>query len=124
MANSFIGTISQNNLGNRGFTTNFGRRTLNECFNFANFLLKKNYKIYGIDNINNYYSFKLKNDILTILKKTNKQIIFLDTYNLAIDSKSGTANLNNPVFGFNTLFHSFKTSIASSESKYSKTCDA
>ena len=38
-------------------------------FNFANFLLKKNYKIYGIDNINNYYSVKLKNDRLTILKK-------------------------------------------------------
>jgi hypothetical protein len=36
MANSFIGTIWPNSLGNRGFT-NFGKRTLNECFNFANF---------------------------------------------------------------------------------------
>ena len=44
-------------------------------FNFANFLLKKNYKIYGIDNINNYYSVKLKNDRLTILKK-NKNFTF------------------------------------------------
>lgn len=45
-------------------------------FNFANFLLKKNYKIYGIDNINNYYSTKLKNDRLKILKK-NKNFFFL-----------------------------------------------
>jgi UDP-glucuronate 4-epimerase len=44
-------------------------------FNFANFLLKKNYKIYGIDNINNYYSIKLKNDRLKILKK-NKNFTF------------------------------------------------
>jgi UDP-glucuronate 4-epimerase len=44
-------------------------------FNLANFLLKKNYKIYGIDNINNYYSVKLKNDRLTILKK-NKNFTF------------------------------------------------
>jgi UDP-glucuronate 4-epimerase len=44
-------------------------------FNFANFLLKKNYKIYGIDNINNYYSVKLKNDRLIILKK-NKNFTF------------------------------------------------
>ena len=38
-------------------------------FNFVNFLLKKNYKIYGVDNINNYYSIKLKKDRLKILKK-------------------------------------------------------
>jgi UDP-glucuronate 4-epimerase len=44
-------------------------------FNFAKFLLKKNYKIYGIDNINNYYSVKLKNDRLIILKK-NKNFTF------------------------------------------------
>ena len=38
-------------------------------FNIANFLLKKNYKIYGIDNINNYYSVKLKKSRLQILKE-------------------------------------------------------
>jgi UDP-glucuronate 4-epimerase len=47
-------------------------------FNFANFLLKKNYKIYGIDNINNYYSVKLKKHRLKILKK-NKNFSFFKT---------------------------------------------
>ena len=39
-------------------------------FSFANFLLqdKKN-QIIGIDNLNNYYSVKLKKDRLRILKK-------------------------------------------------------
>ena len=47
-------------------------------FNLAQYILKK-YKhinIYGIDNINNYYSTKLKIDRLNILKK-NKQFFFI-----------------------------------------------
>jgi len=36
MANSFIGTISPNNLANRGFTTNLGRLSLRSCFDTAN----------------------------------------------------------------------------------------
>ena len=38
-------------------------------YNFSKFLLKKNYKIIGIDNLNNYYSVKLKNDRLNQLLK-------------------------------------------------------
>ena len=46
-------------------------------FNFANFLLKnsKNY-IVGIDNLNNYYSVKLKKNRLKILKN-KKNFFFL-----------------------------------------------
>ena len=36
----------------------------------------KNYKIYGIDNINNYYDVKLKKDRLEILSKI-KNLNFL-----------------------------------------------
>ena len=38
-------------------------------FNFSEYLLKKNYYVIGIDNINDYYSQKLKKDRLKILKK-------------------------------------------------------
>jgi hypothetical protein len=36
MANSFIGTIWPNSLGKRGFNKNFGRTSLETCFNSAN----------------------------------------------------------------------------------------
>jgi UDP-glucuronate 4-epimerase len=38
-------------------------------FNLSKFLLKKKINIVGIDNINNYYSLKLKRDRLSILKE-------------------------------------------------------
>jgi UDP-glucuronate 4-epimerase len=38
-------------------------------YNFSKFLLKKNFKIIGIDNLNNYYSVKLKKDRLNQLLK-------------------------------------------------------
>ena len=39
-------------------------------YNFCQYLLKKtNYKIFGIDNINNYYSTRIKLDRLKELKK-------------------------------------------------------
>ena len=42
-------------------------------FNLANyFLIKKKYKIFGLDNINDYYSTKLKKDRIKILKNYNK----------------------------------------------------
>ena len=41
-------------------------------FNFSEFLLKKNYKIIGVDNINDYYSQKLKKDRLKNLKRYQK----------------------------------------------------
>ena len=38
---------------------------------------KKKYKVFGIDNLNNYYSIKLKKDRINILKKiSNKNFIF------------------------------------------------
>ena len=44
-------------------------------FHFAKYLLEKNITVIGIDNLNNYYSSKLKNIRLSILKK-NKNFIF------------------------------------------------
>ena len=44
-------------------------------FHFAKYLLEKNITVLGIDNLNNYYSSKLKNIRLSILKK-NKNFIF------------------------------------------------
>ena len=38
-------------------------------FSLANELLKKKYIVYGIDNLDNYYSLKLKKARLKILKK-------------------------------------------------------
>ena len=35
-------------------------------------LQNKNIKVLGIDNINNYYSIKIKKDRLTLLKKYNE----------------------------------------------------
>ena len=45
-------------------------------FNLAHFLLKKKYKVYGIDNINDYYSTNLKIDRLKILKKYKNFFFF------------------------------------------------
>ena len=44
-------------------------------FHLCYFLLKKNYRVFGIVNINNYYSRNLKLKILSILKK-NKNFYF------------------------------------------------
>ena len=44
-------------------------------FNLSNYLLKKNYKIFGIDNFDNYYSVPLKRKRLKILSK-NKYFKF------------------------------------------------
>ena len=38
-------------------------------YNLSLYLLKKNFKIFGVDNLNNYYSQKLKKDRLKELKK-------------------------------------------------------
>ena len=40
-------------------------------FNMCKFLLKNNYKVIGIDNLNSYYSVDLKKDRLKELKKFN-----------------------------------------------------
>ena len=44
-------------------------------FNLAKYLLNKKYKIYGIDNLDSYYSILLKKKRLNNLKK-NKSFIF------------------------------------------------
>ena len=44
-------------------------------FNLANFLLKKNNYVYGIDNFDKYYSIKIKKRRVSILKK-NKNFFF------------------------------------------------
>ena len=44
-------------------------------FNLALYLLNKNYKVYGIDNFDNYYSIPLKKKRIDVLKK-NKKFIF------------------------------------------------
>ena len=41
-------------------------------FSFAKYLLEKNYQVIGLDNLNDYYSVKLKKDRLKELKKHNK----------------------------------------------------
>ncbi len=41
-------------------------------FHLSNFLLKKNYEVYGIDTINDYYDIKLKKKRLSILQKNKK----------------------------------------------------
>ncbi len=38
-------------------------------YNLSEFLLKKNYKVYGIDNFDNYYSIKIKKKRINRLKK-------------------------------------------------------
>jgi UDP-glucuronate 4-epimerase len=44
-------------------------------FHFAKYLSEKNITVIGVDNLNNYYSPRLKNIRLSILKK-NKNFIF------------------------------------------------
>ena len=43
-------------------------------YNLSEFLLKKNYKVYGIDNFDDYYSIKIKRKRINLLK--NKKIFF------------------------------------------------
>jgi UDP-glucuronate 4-epimerase len=40
-------------------------------FHLSQFLVKKNFKVYGIDTLNNYYNVELKLERLSILKKYN-----------------------------------------------------
>ena len=48
---------------------NFSYWKLVHSFNLSLFLLKKGYKIFGIDNMNDYYDVKIKYERLRILKK-------------------------------------------------------
>jgi len=71
-------------------------------FNFANFLLqdKKN-QIIGIDNLNNYYSVKLKKDRLRILKKKKNFFFYnFDIKNLSSIDKIFKKKKIDVVFNF------------------------
>ena len=57
-------------------------------FHFSNFLLKKNYKVYGLDSINNYYDIKLKKNRLKLLNRY-KNFKF---YNFDITNKNKLIN--------------------------------
>ena len=60
-------------------------------FHFANYLLKKNYNIIGVDMMNHHYDIQLKKDRLSILKKKNN-FIFLK---IDIQSKLKLKNIFN-----------------------------
>ena len=46
-------------------------------FNLSRFLLEKKFKVVGIDNINDYYSTKLKKDRINQLKKFKNTLLDL-----------------------------------------------
>ena len=69
-------------------------------FNFANYLLKKKIKIVGIDNINDYYSIKLKKDRIKQIKK-NKNFKF---FKLDLENKKKIANIFSKN-KFDSVFH-------------------
>jgi|688.fasta_scaffold276192_2 UDP-glucuronate 4-epimerase len=50
-------------------------------FSLAKFLIKKNYKIYGVDNFDNYYNVKLKKDRIKILKNIGVNFKKIDINN-------------------------------------------
>ena len=64
------------------------------------FLKLKNYKVFGIDNMNNYYDTNLKNDRLKILKK-NKKFNF---FKIDISNKKKLEN-NFFKFKYDYIFH-------------------
>ena len=70
-------------------------------FHLANFFLKKKYKVIGVDNLNSYYSKKLKIGRLSILKN-KKNFFFLKTdLNNKKFKKFATRKLN----GFDFIYH-------------------
>lgn len=78
MANYYIGTISPNNLGNRGFNTNFGRLTLKTAFDYAN--------IYNRWNSNfNYIAFLPDNPSNNSLDSIGQTLMGNSSYNPLTD---------------------------------------
>ena len=68
-------------------------------FHLSNFFLKKDYHVLGLDNHNNYYSPKIKNKRLNILKKKkNFKFIKIDLTNLKSLDKSFKVFLPDVVF--------------------------
>jgi len=52
-------------------------------FHLAKYLIKKNYKVIGLDNINNYYNINLKKDRIKILKKISKKNFYFFKVNIS-----------------------------------------
>ena len=52
-------------------------------FHLAKYLIKKNYKVIGLDNINNYYKINLKKDRIKILKKISKKNFYFFKVNIS-----------------------------------------
>ena len=46
-------------------------------YNLSEFLIKKSYKVYGIDNFDDYYSIKIKKKRINQLKKKNYIIFYI-----------------------------------------------
>ncbi len=69
-------------------------------FHVSNYLAKLNYKVVGLDNLNNYYSVKIKKDRIKILKK-NKNFTF---YKLDLKNKKKVYKVLNRYF-FSNVIH-------------------
>jgi len=75
MANYYIGTISPNNLGNRGFTMNTGKISLKTAFDYANIYNRWNYNL-------NYIAFLPDNNQSTnTLEMIGQSYMGNSTYN-------------------------------------------
>jgi UDP-glucuronate 4-epimerase len=70
-------------------------------FHLAKYLIKKNYKVIGLDNLNNYYSPSLKKDRIKILKKISKKNF--NFFKINISNHKSFYNL--PKFEINYIFH-------------------
>lgn len=79
MANYYIGTISPNNLGNRGFNTSFGKLTLKTAFDYANIYNSWNYNF-------NYIAFLPDNPSNNSLDSTGQTLMGNSTYNPLTDN--------------------------------------
>lgn len=79
MANYYIGTISPNNLGNRGFNTSFGKISLKTAFYYANIYNHWKYNF-------NYIAFLPDNPSNNSLDSIGQTYIGNSTYNLLTDN--------------------------------------
>ena len=70
-------------------------------FHLSKRLLQEGYHVVGIDNLNDYYSTKLKKDRLAVLKETSKKFTFIK---LDIADKAGIFELFESK-NFNTVYH-------------------
>jgi hypothetical protein len=79
MANYYIGTINPNNLGNRGFNTNFGKISLKTAFDYANIYNRWGYNF-------NYIAFLPDNPSNNSLYSIGQSYVGNSTYNPLSDN--------------------------------------